>query len=91
MEELRASAQGGYVRSAGTIWGEDYDAVAYGGNDELRAKVTKFLGDEHERRRIADSMRAVVLARFSYSATTRRLLEFMAEDLASRSRQKAAA
>jgi hypothetical protein len=91
MEELRASAQGGYIRSAGMIWGEDYDAVAYGSADELREKVTRFLGDEHERRRIANSMRAVVLARFSYSATTRRLLGFMAEDLASRNRQKAAA
>jgi len=91
MEELRGSAQGGYIRSAGMIWGEDYDAVAYGSADELRAKVTQFLGDEHERRRIASSMRAVVLARFSYSATTRRLLGFMAEDLAARNRQRAAA
>jgi hypothetical protein len=91
LEELRASAQGGYVRSAGMIWGEDFDAVAYSSADELRAKVTQFLDDENERRRIADSMRAVVLARFSYSATTRRLLGFMAEDLAGRSRQKVAA
>jgi hypothetical protein len=91
MEELRASAQGGYIRSAGMIWGEDYDAVAYGSADELRTKVTQYLGDEPERRRIANSMRAVVLARFSYSATTRRLLGFIAEDLASRNRQKAAA
>jgi glycosyltransferase involved in cell wall biosynthesis len=91
LEELRASAQGGYIRSAGTIWGEDYDAVAYGSAQELRQKVAHFLNDESERRRIADSMRAVVLARFSYLAATRRLLNFMAEDLASCQRQKAAA
>jgi hypothetical protein len=36
-------------------------------------------------------MRAVVLARFSYSATTSRLLNFMAEDLANRNLRKAAA
>jgi glycosyltransferase involved in cell wall biosynthesis len=91
IEELRASAQGGYIRSAGMIWGEDYDAVAYGSADELRVKIAQFLGDENERRRIADSMRAVVLARFSYSATTSRLLNFMAEDLANRNLRKAAA
>jgi spore maturation protein CgeB len=73
------------------IWGEDYDAVAYGSADELRVKIAQFLGDENERRRIADSMRAVVLARFSYSATTSRLLNFMAEDLANRNLRKAAA
>ncbi len=90
MEELRGSAQGGYIRSAGMIWGEDYDAVAYGSADELRAKVSQFLSDEEERRRIAQSMRAVVLARFSYSATMRRLLSFIAEDLG-RNRQRVAA
>jgi spore maturation protein CgeB len=57
----------------------------------LRVKIAQFLGDENERRRIADSMRAVVLARFSYSATTSRLLNFMAEDLANRNLRKAAA
>lgn len=91
IEELRASAQGGYIRSAGMIWGEDYDAVAFDGAVELKSKVAQFLGDENERRRIAASMRAVVLARFSYTATTRRLLNFMAEDLSNRNRQKAAA
>jgi spore maturation protein CgeB len=91
LEELRGSAQGGYIRSAGTIWGEDYDAVSYGSADELKQKVTDYLKDGHERRRISKSMRAVVLARFSYAATTRRLLSFMAEELAGRNRQKAAA
>ena len=91
IETLRSSAQGGYIRSAGTIWSEDYDAVAYGSADELARKVTSFLADETERRRIAQSMRAVVLARFTYLATTRRLLHFIADDLAAKSRQKAAA
>jgi Glycosyl transferases group 1 len=91
IEELRASAQAGYIRSAGTIFGEDYDAIGYDSADELREKVTRFLTDEDERNRIAQSMRAVAIARFSYTATTRRLLDFMAEDLASRDRQRAAA
>jgi Txe/YoeB family toxin of Txe-Axe toxin-antitoxin module len=90
IETLRASAEDGYLRSAGTVWGEDYDAVAYGSADELRAKVARFLGDESQRRRVADSMREVVLARFTYLATSRRLLHFIADDLAEH-RQKVAA
>jgi hypothetical protein len=90
VETLRASAESGYLRSAGVIWGEDYDAVAYGSANELRAKVARFLGDEPERRGVADSMRDVVLARFTYLATSRRLLHFIADDLAGH-RQKVAA
>ncbi|MGD0389340.1 MAG: glycosyltransferase [Tepidisphaeraceae bacterium] len=91
IETLRASAEDGYIRSAGTVWGEDYDAVAYGSADELRAKVACFLGDEPQRRRVADSMREVVLARFTYTATSRRLLNFIADDLEAGRRQKVAA
>ncbi|HEY1923043.1 MAG TPA: glycosyltransferase [Tepidisphaeraceae bacterium] len=91
IEALRASAQAGYIDSAGTIWGEDYDGVSYRSANELRAKVTRFLSDEPERRRIAESMREVVLNRFTYLATSRRLLNFIADDLAADSSQKVAA
>jgi hypothetical protein len=91
IETLRASAQEGFIRSAATVWGEDYDAVVYNSADELATKVNAFLADQHERNRIASAMRAVVLARFTYLATSRRLLNFIAHDLAGQSRQKAAA
>jgi hypothetical protein len=91
IEALRASAQAGYIDSAGTIWGEDYDAVCYRSAEELRAKVTRFLSDEPERRRVAKSMREVVLDRFTYLATSRRLLNFIADDLAASSLQRVAA
>jgi hypothetical protein len=91
IEELRSSAQGGYIRSAGTIWGEDYDAVSFNSASDLQDKVTRYLSDEDERRRIAQSMRAVAIARFSYTAITRRLLGFISEELSSRNRQRAAA
>ncbi len=91
IEGLRASAQAGYIDSAGTIWDEDYDAVAYRSADELRAKITRFLSDEPERRRVAESMREVVLNRFTYLATSRRLLNFIADDLAASSLQRVAA
>jgi hypothetical protein len=91
IEELRTSAEGGWIGSAGTIWGEHYDAVSFGNKAELQQKVTHFLADAEERKHISRSMRGVVLARFVYSATTRRLLDFIAEDMASQQRQKAAA
>jgi spore maturation protein CgeB len=91
IDTLRASAQSGYIRSAGTVWGEDYDAVVYRSASELRAKVEHFLADEYDRRRISESMRHVVLARFTYAATTRRLMNFIADDLAAQVRQRAAA
>jgi hypothetical protein len=91
IQTLRASAEAGYIRSAGTVWGEDYDAIAYHSADELRGKVARFLKSEPERREIARSMRQVVLDRFTYLATSRRLLNFIADDLADYSRQKVAA
>jgi Glycosyl transferases group 1 len=91
IEALAASAQAGYIESAGTVWGEDYDAVAYRSTDELRAKVTHFLSDEPDRRRIAESMREVVLSRFTYLATSRRLLNFIADDLSAGLQQRVAA
>jgi hypothetical protein len=81
VSQLRASHDDGYIRSAGTVWGDDYDAVAYRSADELRAKVSRYLADADDRRRVAASMRQVVLDRFTYTATTRRLLAFMATDL----------
>ena len=57
MEVLRASEQAGYIRSAGTIWGHDYDAVAFRNREELKSKVQHFLIDpsdrEHTAQRIA--------------------------------------
>ena len=82
VDQLRASHDDGYIRSAGTVWGDDYDAVAYRSAAELRAKVAHYLANPDERKRTAAAMRQVVLDRFTYTATTRRLLAFMASDLA---------
>ncbi len=73
------------------IWNEDYDAVSFGSAGELTQKLKRFLANDAERLRTADSMREVVLERFTYLATTKRLLKFIADDLAGRVRQKAAA
>ncbi|HVT89390.1 MAG TPA: glycosyltransferase [Tepidisphaeraceae bacterium] len=78
---LRLSADCGFTRSAGTVWPE-YDRINFDSKDRLKELVTTYLPDESARKQIADSMRQVVLDRFTYQATTRRLLELIADDLA---------
>jgi hypothetical protein len=81
MDVLHASEQSGYIRSAGTIWGSDYDAVSFTNREELARKVQHFLTDTADREQTADRMRRPVLERFTYTAISRRLLEFIANDL----------
>ena len=88
---LRMSADEGYVKSAGTIWGDDYDAVAFATPAQVRDHVAHYLADPAARAARAASMRRVVLDRFTYVATTRRLLEFIKTDLGSRNQYRTAA
>jgi spore maturation protein CgeB len=91
MDVLRASEQAGYIRSAGTIWGSDYDAVAFLNREELTEKVRRFLATVTDRQHIAERMRRPVLKRFTYAAVSRRLMEFIAADLSRSSEARAAA
>ncbi|WP_428937953.1 glycosyltransferase family protein [Fontivita pretiosa] len=80
LDLLRLSDDGGYIRSAGSIWPE-YDQVCFRSAAELRQRVEQFLNDPHRRATIAHSMRAAVIERFSYTQISRRLLDFIADDL----------
>jgi hypothetical protein len=91
IDSLRSSELEGYVRSAGMIWGEDYDAISYGSAQELRKKVTHFLSCHAQRQHLAESMRKPVLDGFTYIATSRRLIEFIAQDLSAKEELRAAA
>jgi hypothetical protein len=64
------------------IWGDDYDAVSFGSADELKTCVAHYLSNDEERRTRTESMRRPMLERFTYRATTERLLKFIADDLA---------
>ncbi|HWP40456.1 MAG TPA: glycosyltransferase [Tepidisphaeraceae bacterium] len=80
MDLLQLSHDGGYIRSAGSIWPE-YEQVCFRSAAELRQRVEQFLNDPPARAAIARSMRAAVIQRFSYTQISRRLLEFIADDL----------
>lgn len=84
METLRSAAESGYVRSAASVWGDDYDAVAFNSAAELSAKVTHFLQNPQDRAQRAESMRKTVLERFTYVQTARRLVDFVRERLQGR-------
>ena len=77
IDSLRNSAANGFVRSAASIWGDDYDAVAYNSQAELITKVSHFLQSPVDRLRRAESMRKIVLERFTYVEMTRRLVGFV--------------
>ncbi len=83
-DTLKLSADGEYTRSAGAVWGADYDAVVFRSASELKDRVTRYLADEDARKTISQTMRARVLERFTYLATSRRLLRFIASDQCAR-------
>ncbi len=88
---LATSAEAGHVGSAGTVWGGDYDAVRFDSAADVQRLVSRYLSDPADRDRRAESMRRPVLDRFTYVATTRRLLDLITTDLAAHGRPRAAA
>ena len=81
VDMARWSRATGCIRSAASVWGDDYDAVAFDNEPQLLAKTAKYLSHAAERKAIAERMRAVVVRRFTYTATSRRLLNAIAGDL----------
>jgi hypothetical protein len=79
---LKLSADGGYIRSAGTVWEDNYDRVAYRSAAELQQRVSHYLSNSHERTQISTQMRQVVLERFTYRSISKGLLDFIADDIA---------
>ena len=91
MEAMRFSQTEGNIRCAGTIWGKDYDAAAFGSAEELTQKVARFLRDDNARERLIKSMQKPVIERFTYLAMTRKLLDFVAENLLRNTRARSSA
>ena len=82
LDVLRASHDSGYQRSAGCVWGDDYDAVSFDAAAELQQKVTHYLAHPDDRRRVSASMLRPVMERFTYTRTADRLLRMIARDSA---------
>jgi hypothetical protein len=80
IDVLRLAADGGYIRSAGSIWPE-YDRLNFATRGQLESLALYFLQQPNERKQIAASMRQAMIERFSYESISRRLLEFVADDL----------
>ena len=80
---LEEMASAGFTRSGATLWPREYPRVSFRTRDELHGLVRHFLDASDERAEIASSMRAAMLEHMTYKGITRRMLNFIAEDMLS--------
>jgi hypothetical protein len=78
---MHGHRESGFMTSAASIWPE-YEDVAFDTRDGLEKRVGHFLANEGDRVRIARSMREAMIHRTSYTSISRRLLGFIADELA---------
>jgi hypothetical protein len=93
VDDLRTGHDTGWARSAATVWPE-YETVAFDSAALLRERIGFFLANHDERARVAAAMREKVVERLTYRAVNRRMLQFISDELNSRtlsSREVAAA
>jgi hypothetical protein len=88
---IQFQAKHGYLESADLLWGDDEQAVSFDSAAQLGDKVRYFLTNPAERARRIESMRRPVVDRYTYLATVRRLLDFVAADMAGQAQAKTAA
>jgi hypothetical protein len=77
---LEEIAMVGFIRTANTLW-DNSDRITFSTRDQLTAKIRHFLSAPQERREIVEEMRRRVLQTHTYGRISRRLLEFIADDL----------
>lgn len=81
-ECLEATADTDFMILASSVWPELYPQVSFDNPAELRQKLTHYLASVEDRASIAKQMRDVVIDRCSYLSISRRLVQFIARDLA---------
>jgi hypothetical protein len=86
-----AHADANFMIAADSVFGDDYDTVAFANREQLHGRLAQFLSNADLRQRTAASMRRAVVDRVSYTAITRQLLKLMATQLESRLPERAAA
>jgi len=78
---LKEAALGGFCPTASTLWNE-FDQVAFWNKEQLGRQVQHFLSNADDRRETAAAMRARSLETVTYRAISKRMLNFIADDLA---------
>lgn len=81
-ECLEATADTDFMILAAAVWPEQYPQVSFDSAAELGQKLGRYLDDAQERARITRQMREVVIDRCSYLSISRRLVQFIARDIA---------
>jgi hypothetical protein len=80
-DRLTADAEGELMGRGGAVWPEEYPQVSFRSAAELQSRLTRFLGDESERQRVASAMRARIVENYTYAKISKRLVRFIADDL----------
>lgn len=78
---IRTAADAAFTLSGDSVWGDDFDTIAFRSRDEMHAKATAFLTNAERRRAIALRMRDETIARFSYRRISQDLLDMIAREL----------
>jgi hypothetical protein len=68
---------------AGAVWPNQYSQIAFRSAAELQMRLTRYLGNQHEREQITAAMRTEIVENFTYLKISQRLLEFISADLQS--------
>ncbi len=90
MDDIRVFADLDFAQSAAAVWPE-YETVAFDSRAALQQRIKHFLAHEDQRQELTASMREKVLQTATYSAVNRRMLDFIANNLASAAAQREAA
>ena len=88
---LQTVADDQFMSLASAVWPFEYPQVAFADREELRSKLTRYLGDDAARTELAGAMRRVVVDRCSYRSINQRLLQFIMADLSRRESRSAEA
>ena len=76
---------------AGAVWPEEYPQVSFRSAAELQSKLSRFLGDEQKRMRLASAMRGCIVENFTYASISKRMIQFIAADLRAAGQARSAA
>jgi hypothetical protein len=82
---LRLHCRHGLAHTASSVWPR-FSEVVFHGREQFFERLTAWVADDDGRCALAQEMRSAVMAHFTYDALARRLLQFVRDGVAGRTR-----